>query len=558
MNNIIKKEKFKLSLLIIMYMFLCCFFFNIFKFLKILNCLVLVEVISVIFPVLYYFLSNKERSRKNIITICIYLFLILIVPFLFGKTYDLTVDGNSYHKTAIGFIKDGWNPIYESSSTFNSSIDEDIGIVSLWIDHYPKGTYFIESVIYSLTNNIESGKCITLLANISLCLLIISILEEKINNKVAIFIGILSFLNPIVLSQIFTFYVDGLMGICFALEILLLILINPNEKSVTPLFVYLLSVIGIFVNIKFTGLLYSGIIAAVYYIYWIIKNLKNNKKWEIYRKMTIKFSIIFVIAIGIIGSSSYIKNTIDHKNPLYPLIGKDKVDIITTEQPDNFNNLNSFEKFVISLFSKTENKGANMGSTTLKNPLRVYRSEIESLSLPDTRIGGFGPYFGLAIILSLIAIILLNKNLGNYLKNNKKVLLLVIALVLSIILIGEGWWARYVPQFYYLIVLIIYLNYILNKKKISKIINFLLILVLIVNSGFFIVNYKESLETYKSVSNDLALLYNKSDIELCLTDESNFGLYYNLKDKKINYIKNKNLTDENSIYLYSWRIKVKE
>lgn len=42
----------------------------------------------------------------------------IILPFLYNKTYDLTVDGNSYHKTAIAFIKNGWNPYYESSTDF--------------------------------------------------------------------------------------------------------------------------------------------------------------------------------------------------------------------------------------------------------------------------------------------------------------------------------------------------------------------------------------------------------------------------------------------------------
>ena len=33
--------------------------------------------------------------------------ILIILPFLYNKTYDLTVDGNSYHKTAIAFIKNG-------------------------------------------------------------------------------------------------------------------------------------------------------------------------------------------------------------------------------------------------------------------------------------------------------------------------------------------------------------------------------------------------------------------------------------------------------------------
>ena len=62
------------------------------------------------------------------------------------------------------------------------------------------------------------------------------------------------------------------------------------------------------------------------------------------------FVVVYVIAIFLVGSNSYVKNTIDHHNPLYPIIGKDKVDIVTTMQPKDFNEMSHLKKFVYALF----------------------------------------------------------------------------------------------------------------------------------------------------------------------------------------------------------------
>ena len=72
--------------------------------------------------------------------------------------------------------------------------------------------------------------------------------------------------HQITLAQIFTYYVDGIMGICFTIELLLLMNIKPQEKINKEIFINLLSICCLFVNLKFTGLLCSGVIAAVFYI----------------------------------------------------------------------------------------------------------------------------------------------------------------------------------------------------------------------------------------------------------------------------------------------------
>lgn len=562
MNKI--KEKYKLSLMIVLYLFTICILYNFFKIFKVLHCLNIIQCISLVTPLLLYFKISKKNIKKA--TIIAYLILVLITPFIFTKTYDLTVDGNSYHKTAIGLMSDGWNPIYESSNDFNSKTigklseltKDNKSKIALWIDHYPKASYFIGTVIYSYTGNIESGKCITFLLDISLVLLLLSILEDKIGKTKTIIISILVGLNPIVLSQIFTYYVDGLMGILFGIELLLLSNTKIYEKKYDINFIYLLCCCGIFVNLKYTGLLYSGLIAAIYYIYYIIKNKQN--RLETFKNMTIKFSTIFIIAIGFIGYSSYIKNTLDHHNPLYPIIGKDKVDIITMMYPDNYDNMNSFERFINSIYSKTENLSRNNGNTTIKNPLKIYKSEIDSIALSDTRIGGFGPLFGTITTVSIIfiCILIIKKIKKDKIIINENILLFTLSILLSIILVGESWWARYIPQFYYMIFIIIYIFYNnIKTNKTRNILTYLILILLLINSSLFIYNRYKDIETFNKIEEDINYLSTNNNNELKLSTYDMFGYYYNLKDKNIKYIVNNKLKEKEIRYIYNWRIMLK-
>ena len=59
----------------------------------------LIQILSIIIPIIIYLFKDIDTKKSKIIVIIIYLFLLLIMPFVYNKTYDLTVDGNSYHKT---------------------------------------------------------------------------------------------------------------------------------------------------------------------------------------------------------------------------------------------------------------------------------------------------------------------------------------------------------------------------------------------------------------------------------------------------------------------------
>lgn len=571
-KSILNNSSMKLFIMLCGYFLLVLVLYTFFQIIRFEKCLGLVQLLSTIIPIVIYLLvlKKKEKLKEVITIIIIFLFFILFLPFIYNKTYDLTVDGNSYHKTAIAYIKNGWNPLYESSVEFSENNSNIIQIekgskTDLWVDHYPKATWIIAANIYNMTGNIESGKCITLILSIMLVIISYNCLKTIMSRKWSVFLSILLALNPITLSQLFTYYVDSLMGILFAIELFLLFLIKPEKSPKENLFAWiaLAAICAIFVNIKYTGLLASGVLAAVFYFYWLIKNRKQKDFKKIFRNITLCFIAVFGIAIFFIGYNSYIKNTVDHLNPLYPIIGDDKVDIITTMQPKSFAEKNMFEKFFISLFSKTENVTYNSGEPELKLPIQVYNSEIEALSLPDVRIGGFGPLFALIIIISTIIFIVA---IIKFVKHDKKYLkyitLPIIAILLSMILLGENWWARYVPQLYLLpigtLILIIYVSKYFKNSKLPVTLISILSFVILFNNYYFLNTDFKSLETFSQINKDLEELKNTDNLKLSISSEGVSGYYYNLNDIGIDYVVKENIKEEDKIYKYCWRIVVEK
>lgn len=98
--------------------------------------------------------SAKYTFAAVVIGILI-LFLSVIVCSGF---YDWSYDGNTYHKSMIGALKYGWNPLYETFYDFaHDHLDFLSTRTNTWYDAYPKGTEIWGARVYALTNHIEGA-----------------------------------------------------------------------------------------------------------------------------------------------------------------------------------------------------------------------------------------------------------------------------------------------------------------------------------------------------------------------------------------------------------------
>ena len=423
---------------------------------------------SLIITMLAFLLIGKNNNKtyiNKVLSILLFLAILFGSIFVASKIYDSSYDGNSYHKGAIGMMAHGWNPVYETAEDYSDSIFHIRGAkIFTWIDHYQNLSWIFGSTVYRVFGNIETAKSLNyLLISGTLLILMNYFRRFKFKNSQSIILAFITVFSPVVLSQFFSFYIDGNLAITFYLYIATVSLITfelVKLKTISGdlLFNFFFS-ICILANLKLTGILLiaAGILPLAGYltILFIQKKIKVFDYWKLFG--TTLFSILF--AILVIGGTSYVKNTFTMRNPFYPLLGDNRSDIITTMQPAELMGKNQIEKLLISVFSKSDNVQLySWKALEYKLPLTWSNEEIDNLNITDTRIGGFGIFYSFIFIMSLITIISYLINVYKVKKESGtdaalyKIIMscILVSILIYLVLPTENWWARYAPNIYLL------------------------------------------------------------------------------------------------------------
>jgi hypothetical protein len=523
-----------------------------------------------------FFVNNKSLSF--FLTIIIPMIIISLSIFLNGKVYDYTWDGNSYHKSTIGMMAEGWNPVYENMEDFDSKKEIPMNVgdnSSTWGNHYAKASHIYAASIYKFTGNIETGKSINTLSIIMLFMFVVSfLLYRKKGFLFTLMFGIVSISYPVVCAQFLTNYVDLLIYLYLYILLLTFFMLGRNENDEyisdkTLLFQYFMT-LTILINIKFSSFAYAGIYCLGYYIWYIYRLKKHTINKEYFKKFSYVSFLAVIVGVFVIGLSVYPKNFIDHGNPFYPLMGKDKIEIMIQNEPKYFESKSPIEKFIISTFSKTDNISRNSGlKASYKIPFTIEDSEMKILQDCDTRISGNGVLFSGILITTLILLICFIKT--TFKKDKTLFYLSYIPILITFILIftlQESWWARYFPQLYILVLLpLIFLSN--SKGKVNRILLYIIITLLLINN--FLVFYNSVNRSYNytyKVNNEFYIFKTRTSPENCdlnLYTETFHGAYYNIidkeKDYKIQFLnkQQKNSTPNNYAlfmdYLVQWRCK---
>lgn len=490
------------------------------------------------------FLVNAEIQRNvKIEGIVIGVIVILITTFINGIILTYDWDGNTYHKMAVGLLKNGWNPLKESGDAFfNKNFNlEGMQTHSIWIDHYGKATWFFSAILYSVTGNIECGKAYNILGIIMLFCIAYSYIKSKTNNiSLAIILSFFLAFNPISIVQIFSYYLDGfLFSLFFSLIIISLEMIEKANCNSVSSWIKLYSVMIILTNVKFTGMLYGALICTGVFLYIIYKEHSNIK---CIMSIAIKFAALALICICVVGASTYISNLRDHGIFTYPLSGKDKIDIITPSEPGGFADKTNIYKLFYGYFSHMGNivYSSEKELPLLKIPFSVHKDELV-IPTTDCRISGFGFWFGGILLLSAVIVIkyILDKKKE---KVYRRIILaeLIFVLFISIVL-PHMWWARYNP-FVWSIPIITLL--IVNNKKILK---YVVITLLVINNLFFFLQPYSALKQ-SIIDNKEMTQLKESVLMVDFCDGIFSGKLFNFQDNNIIVINKNEINSDACVY----------
>jgi Ca2+/Na+ antiporter len=219
-------------------------------------------------------------------------------------------------------------------------------------------------------------------------------------------------------------------------------------------------------NLKFNGVVYVVICYVAAFVILLLQ-----KQWRTtLARYTIITSLMVIVGLAAFGYPTYVRNTIFGGHPFYPLYGNKKfakeiADIIT---PKNMQSENRFRKWEMSTFSEPvylDNNGVTVyrrifDPTILIN---IFSDKYHVYARGSAKVAGFGPLsaecFYIAVVVLILSLIFVS------FKTQREMMLIIFFLLLSIFIIAECWYARYVPQQWLIVGLTTVLAYRHRHKK---------------------------------------------------------------------------------------------
>lgn len=391
-------------------------------------------IIASIFLLMYGILCDRRLLLASAVTII----TTAVCAAVCGLVFDASYDGMYFHKEAVYALANGWNPLYTPLSSFDRLADcQDL---ALWLDNYPKGVWSLYAAVYDICGAIECAKGANILFVMMLFFSAFDVSHSvfELNGAKRIVISAAFAANPVILSQFFTFYNDlpvaALIMVC-AFGGMKIYAGKADKYDI----VCLCTAFASSFTVKFTAPVFCGAVLAAY---GIAAAVKTHGKGLL--KPCLAVIIAAAAGVCIMGADPYIKHLVNGQNPVYPLMGAGKYDIMNTNPPEGFENMPRQKQFFVSLFSRSaQDAGAK---PELKPPFSVSKDELAALAAADVRLGGFGVLFSGIL---LLCIPLLAACLAQLHKESAAIPALIIFTLLALFF-PESWWARYNPYTYYI------------------------------------------------------------------------------------------------------------
>lgn len=348
---------------------------------------------------------------------------------LAAAVYDTSYDGQTYHMDGVVRLAGGWNPASieltparagESGAALTAHFEK--------LNGYAKGPWYVAAALYGLTGRVETGKALNFILLAASACFAFALLSPITGRRPAALLAALAAANPVVLNQLFTFYVDGQLA--SALTSLACVLLVPRERYGWLQGVAVAALVVFAVNVKFTGVPF---VLAVGVGLALFRLAVDGDRGTV-------AVVVLAAAAGIagIGFEPYVTNTVREGHPFHPVSEDSR---LRNAIAADFLAKNRFEKAFLSLFS--ESKESALERPSPKAPFTVSRDELASFAAPDTRLGGFGPLFGGCLIVAAAVWVLIFREDRRRAWAAAGLALLAIATALTI---PEPWWARFVPQ----------------------------------------------------------------------------------------------------------------
>ena len=363
--------------------------------------------------------------------------------FLSAAFFDLSWDGLWYHQTAVYQMAHGWNPLHDPLHTFAPGIQDSLR-------YYAKGPWYAALALFQTAPHIEWAKPAPWMALAATFLAVAAAaLDFGMRRRTALVIAALVSLNPVVVCQLASYLVDGLLISYLACYVAAQFRCFRRPSLLVHAVALASTVLCI--NTKITGLVYLCFFCAAGGLYLLIRRRRLVPRYA-----AVQFASI-VLGVGVFGFNPYVTNTVNRGHPFYPWMGtaahpsygqRGRDPNERVETPKNMVGRNRLVRFSYGLFGRPGSQPFFDGpNARLMWPFDVGWKDFDIFYFHEVRISGFGPLFSGAFLIALML-------LGGALVRPglpREIVVLLVGVVVASLLVGiHMWWARYGPQLWWL------------------------------------------------------------------------------------------------------------
>lgn len=355
------------------------------------------------------------------------------------RLVDFSYDGQTAHLVAAGLLAHGeWNPwVHVPHSLTAHGLSANM---PAYLSHNPKLGWVLSGIAMQTVGTLESAKVVNLAALwMAFWCCVASLAARAPGARGLRFLLPLALLsNPVVLTQVATSYVDGLGYLFLATTLALAVFPGTGALPLVAL------ATAAAANVKFNATFFLAVLLVSL---WAWKGLRPP--------LTRTALLGFLAGVLVLGFHPYLTNWLGYGSPVHPYqaqaLRSSEGDLsalelrsasaTSSDTPPPLRGRSRVEAMLISLGSASRN-GVAPGDLQPPWPFTSARDQFRVFRIPDTRIGGFGPFFLPALLLSagVLAWSVVSR------RTSRGLLCLVAGVLVSAALFPEGWWARYVPH----------------------------------------------------------------------------------------------------------------
>ena len=330
-------------------------------------------------------LHRKERWQRLLTTLLLFLAVFALAAWGLSFILDRGYDSRVYHTEALLSLLEGVNP-YQYPAHWETY-------------SYPAAHWLLSASFILWTQSFEASFAFTPIATLAAFLCARRFLAT-LPHLPLFWRNVLAFLlaaNPIATLGFFTHINDGLFASTLMSVFLALLSFVADDKAQSRTIrirtaLYVAALLVLLVNIKFTGLVFGGVLGLTALAYGIRRGASRKTLLH----LAGLGSGAAILGVALFGFFPYATNVAIYKNPFYPIVQYDEqgkrtdLFIIYNLIDKEFYDKSSYKKWWISLFSQR--------GETFRNPAPLPPfSSMRTVSFGH----GFGSLFGGSMLLCL-------------------------------------------------------------------------------------------------------------------------------------------------------------